>query len=167
MSDVSDVEEAPPSSPPHFSLPSRKRARNLHNEDVNTSSDPPLFSSDPVDPSIDNYGQNSRKRQYRGVWWGQQVKSSRQSHKAPIAKSPFARNLDSGVWMGSDSSDDATSYEPPSQKDVDPAESLPAVSRNAFRSSLTAGRSAALNVAYQIVNVNADLDGESVDLSLV
>ena len=95
------------------------------------------------------------------------MKSNGQSHEAPIAKSPFARNLDSGVWMDSDSSDDTTPYDPQSQNDVDSAESLPAISRIGLRSSLTAGRSDVLNLAYQIVNVNADRDGETVDLSLV
>jgi len=177
MSDAFDFDEAPPSSPPYFLLPSRKRVRT---EDVNTSSDPPLFSSDPADPSIDG---KSYKRRYRGAWWGVDV--------LELVKSPFVRNLDSGVWMGSDGSDDAAvdsdlnqkDTEPDAEPDAEPAEgpaaepaeepvaelavSLAACRSAAFSRALEANRSAAEKDAYRIVYTSAELDCESVDISLV
>jgi hypothetical protein len=146
MSDAfDDAEDAPPSSPPMF-LPSRKRARD---EETNTSSDPPLFSSDPPDPSIDNYTQRSRKRQYQGTWWGQQVK-----------RRPFARNFDSGIWMGSDSSDVGEPYTASNETILNSY-------RPTTRAPPTTIRSAAETEAYRIVNESVERDAESVDISLV
>ncbi|KAI9758184.1 MAG: hypothetical protein M4579_003158 [Chaenotheca gracillima] len=65
-----------------------------------TSSDPPLFSSDDhLASTSENYVQKRRKRQYRGTWWGPQVKT-------PLTRSKrkFQRTADSGVWLGSQDS---------------------------------------------------------------
>ncbi|KAH8802773.1 hypothetical protein F5884DRAFT_483149 [Xylogone sp. PMI_703] len=78
----------------------------------------PIVSSDPVfssedDPSVDNYSQERRKRKYRGPWYRPQVTSDPpdqefdQDH--PIAekkgKRTLERQFDSGVWLGSDLTD--------------------------------------------------------------
>jgi Leucine-rich repeat (LRR) protein len=73
---------APPSSPPLIPIGSRKR----HLEE-----DLPVFSSDPIDPSIDS---TATKRLYRGPWWNYEPKS------APT----FSRNFDSGIHLPSDDS---------------------------------------------------------------
>ncbi|KAJ5989330.1 hypothetical protein N7481_004540 [Penicillium waksmanii] len=70
------------------------------------SSDPALFSSDDIPASgLENYnapvsGAGGRKRRYRGTWWGEQV----QDPKRKRADFKEKRNVDSGVWMGSDES---------------------------------------------------------------
>lgn len=155
MSDAFDYTQMP-SSPPEFSLPSLKRARELYlyreESNYNPSSDspPPLFSSDPPDPSIDNYAQRSRKRQYRGTWW-------RQQHATRAA---FTRNLDSGVWMGSD--DDSVESQYAASNEV-----LPNSRRSTTRSAPATIRSAAETEAYRIVHESVERDAESVDISLV
>ncbi|OQE28886.1 hypothetical protein PENSTE_c003G00203 [Penicillium steckii] len=69
------------------------------------SSDPALFSSDDIPASgVENYNAPvtgaGRKRRYRGTWWGEQV----QDPKRKRADFKEKRNVDSGVWMGSDES---------------------------------------------------------------
>jgi hypothetical protein len=111
MDDVSVSPIGPRSSPP-LSIttrpaPRRKRTRSSFHHDDSTPSDGPLFSSDPPDPSLDNYFQPQRKRQYRGTWWGEDTQDSQQTENSQRGKSGFARNLDSGVWMGSDNTEDS------------------------------------------------------------
>ncbi|KAL4901458.1 hypothetical protein BDW74DRAFT_83698 [Aspergillus multicolor] len=80
------------------------------------SSDPALFSSDDIPASgLENYhaaggangtgtgnGAHSRKRRYRGTWWGEMVKDKEVKRKrADFKDKKFS---DSGVWMGSDDS---------------------------------------------------------------
>lgn len=109
-----------PRLPP--SLPfadTRKRLRNMEPPPYpSTSSDPAVFSSDD-DPALDNYQANGRrKRRYVGSWFDQQPASSdsalgdetRPSYRPPRSnrapakpkKREFKRQLDSGVWMGTD-----------------------------------------------------------------
>ncbi|KAL2181050.1 uncharacterized protein P884DRAFT_236451 [Thermothelomyces heterothallicus CBS 202.75] len=96
-----------------------------------SSSDPAFFSSDD-DPAIDNYQTlGRRKRRYVGTWYDQQPASSdsalgdeTQPRNPPPrgAKPPkpqkreFRRQLDSGVWMGTEGSvtdtDDGFDLEP-------------------------------------------------------
>ncbi|KAB8075360.1 hypothetical protein BDV29DRAFT_108505 [Aspergillus leporis] len=68
------------------------------------SSDPALFSSDDIPASgLENYHapvSGSRKRRYRGTWWGEMVKDPKRKR----ADFKEKRNVDSGVWMGSDES---------------------------------------------------------------
>ncbi|KAL4926804.1 leucine-rich repeat domain-containing protein [Aspergillus undulatus] len=74
------------------------------------SSDPALFSSDDIPASgLENYhapaaGSGSRKRRYRGTWWGEMVKEKEKETKRKRADFKDKRLVDSGVWMGSDES---------------------------------------------------------------
>ncbi|CRG85706.1 hypothetical protein PISL3812_02732 [Talaromyces islandicus] len=69
------------------------------------SSDPALFSSDDIpSSSLENYHgnqpANSKKRRYRGTWWGEKAIEAKRKRADFREK----RHLDSGVWMGSDGS---------------------------------------------------------------
>ena len=75
----------------------RKRTRQSFLLEDSTPSDPALFSSDPPDPSVEHYFSPRHKKQHRGTWW-QREPEVRKVRKA------FQRNMDSGVFMGSDSS---------------------------------------------------------------
>lgn len=127
------------------SLPSKdkgKRARDTdaYPPDSSTSSDPAIFSSDD-DPALDNYQNHGRrKRRYVGTWFDQHPASSdsalgdeketrpsyppvrRSRDKAPSQpqKREFKRQLDSGVWMGTDGyltdPDDGFDLEPPAAR---------------------------------------------------
>jgi hypothetical protein len=83
-----------------------------------TSSDPAYFSSDD-DPALDNYQSHGRrKRKYVGTWFDQQPASSdsavgddagssyppprRNRGPAQPQKREFRRQIDSGVWVGTD-----------------------------------------------------------------
>lgn len=86
---------------------------------ISTSSDPAMFSSDD-DPALDNYVQGRRKKRYIGSWFQQHPAPSESSlceesrHvPRPKKKRAFQRQLDSGVWMGSDTSEDSVDLEPP------------------------------------------------------
>ncbi|OJD15019.1 hypothetical protein AJ78_04704 [Emergomyces pasteurianus Ep9510] len=97
------------------------------------SSDPPLFSSDDFQSStLENYQNSSeqqqqlnattrpsssasrtwtttttRKRQYRGTWWGEEEAEKQRNvtvEKRRRTEFKDKRNLDSGVWLGSDDS---------------------------------------------------------------
>lgn len=69
------------------------------------SSDPAVFSSDD-DPALDNYVEGRRKKRYIGSWFQQQLASSDSTFAEPIAqpktKRTLVRQLDSGVFLGSD-----------------------------------------------------------------
>ncbi|KAI8624908.1 hypothetical protein F5Y19DRAFT_467457 [Xylariaceae sp. FL1651] len=74
------------------------------------SSDPAVFSSDD-DPHVDNYahGRHHKKR-YVGSWFQQLPASSDSTFgedeaSRPKPKRTFERQIDSGVWMGSDEFD--------------------------------------------------------------
>ncbi|KAI0172893.1 hypothetical protein GGR52DRAFT_580523 [Hypoxylon sp. FL1284] len=77
----------------------------------NNSSDPAVFSSDD-DPHVDNYTQGRhRKKRYVGSWFQQHPVSSDSTFSEapqplPKPKRILERQLDSGVWMGSDGSVD-------------------------------------------------------------
>ncbi|KIW01682.1 hypothetical protein, variant [Verruconis gallopava] len=75
---------------------SRKRARPSVLVEDNTPSDPAVFSSDPAEPGAENYFAPRRKKQYKGTWW--------QNGEKQRQRKAFQRNLDSGIFMGSDSS---------------------------------------------------------------
>ncbi|KAJ9252227.1 hypothetical protein DTO207G8_4842 [Paecilomyces variotii] len=84
--------------------PSRSRLDDLSSQ---PSSDPALFSSDDTPASgLENYhhgvscGGLSRKRRYRGTWWGEMVMDPKRKR----ADFKEKRNVDSGVWMASDDS---------------------------------------------------------------
>ncbi|KAL2263416.1 hypothetical protein VTK26DRAFT_6877 [Humicola hyalothermophila] len=123
---MADVAEEPtlPRLPPSLAPGDRrKRMREMEpppTHSSSTSSDPAIFSSDD-DPALDNYQTHGRrKRRYVGTWFDQQPASSdsavgdetrpsfaypppRRNHgPAQPQKREFKRQLDSGVWMGTD-----------------------------------------------------------------
>lgn len=96
-----------------FAKGSRKRPRPMHPSTGSTapglysSSDPAVFSSDD-DPGLDNYVSGRRKRKYVGSWY-QQFPTSSDSAFSDVAqqvlprpKRTLRRDLDSGVFLGSD-----------------------------------------------------------------
>jgi hypothetical protein len=109
-------------------LPTGRISRlSFGNLDAPPSSDLPLFSSDDFQSSaLENYTSNSqdhgdgagtsecsqsqsqqqqqslRKRRYRGTWWGEQIYKKKKKRTAFKDK----RNVDSGVWLGSEDSSD-------------------------------------------------------------
>lgn len=87
------------------SLHRTRRLSRFDDRSSQPSSDPALFSSDDVPASgLENYHAptpgSDRKRRYRGTWWGEQVMDPKRKRRDFKAK----RNVDSGVWMGSDES---------------------------------------------------------------
>lgn len=112
-SDIAELPSSPPLLPANHSLSCRKkRSRSRSIFDHHTSSDPPLFSSDPPDEGIENYNGHRKKRKHRGTWWNHsssrdyvvEDSAGEQSYKR---KQNFARNFDSGVFMGSDRTEDS------------------------------------------------------------
>lgn len=83
----------------------RKRTHTDYDDDTTTSSDPALFSSDEHAPGAENYLSGKRKKHtYQGSWWdNQRVKMGNPK------KREFRRNFDSGIFMGSETSDEALS----------------------------------------------------------
>ncbi|CAG9940557.1 unnamed protein product [Clonostachys rosea f. rosea IK726] len=75
------------------------------------SSDPAVFSSDD-DPALDNYVEGRQKKKYIGSWFKHDPASSSDSTfgeatvlLGPKPKRTFRRDFDSGVFLGSDSTD--------------------------------------------------------------
>ncbi len=97
-----------------FSKGPRKRIRPLQSGSGNAlmglhnSSDPAIFSSDD-DPGLDNYVSSRRKRKYVGSWYNQLPASGdstfSESIQLPRPKRTLRRQLDSGVFLGSDGTD--------------------------------------------------------------
>ncbi|KAL9008185.1 MAG: hypothetical protein Q9173_006663, partial [Seirophora scorigena] len=77
------------------------RKRDLDDEGLGNSSDTPLFSSDDNPASAEDYFAHHNKRQRRGPWWGHKEQADPPIPRAK-AKREFKRNMDSGVWLGSD-----------------------------------------------------------------
>ncbi|KAL2822154.1 hypothetical protein BDW59DRAFT_149707 [Aspergillus cavernicola] len=106
--------QAQPHSRPSTSTRPTKRpyrlsvsASRFDDQSSQPSSDPALFSSDDIPASgLENYhapvASGSRKRRYRGTWWGEMVKEKETKRKRADFKEK--RLVDSGVWMGSDES---------------------------------------------------------------
>ena len=98
--------------------PPKKRAR-LTESSPPLSSDP-IFSSDD-DPSADNYVQGRRKKQYRGPWYKQEAEDESEidnTYTSQKKSRTLKRQLDSGIWMGSDGTDadfEETLPPPPNQ----------------------------------------------------
>jgi hypothetical protein len=136
------MEEEEPTLPRlPVSLPAKTRRKRGRKAEISpphsaTSSDPAIFSSDD-DPALDNYqNEGRRKRRYVGTWFDQHPASSdsgvgedtplsyprpRQvGDSAQHPKREFKRQLDSGVWMGTDGAmsdtDDAVEMEPATAK---------------------------------------------------
>ena len=102
-----DIPSSPPlPSPRCLAFPftvGRKRPREDY---LPTSSDVPMFSSDDASISAENYLQQRNKRQYRGPWWNVPVRGTG-SEPLPRKKREFKRTVDSGVWMGSDETNES------------------------------------------------------------
>lgn len=92
-----------------FSNNPRKRVRTRSRGALpprHDSSDPAVFSSDD-DPGLDNYVDGRRKKRYVGSWYQQQPASSDSAtgesfQPPPKTKRTLARQMDSGVFLGSD-----------------------------------------------------------------
>ncbi|KAL8810568.1 MAG: hypothetical protein Q9223_007728, partial [Gallowayella weberi] len=80
------------------------RKRSLEDDQFGNSSDTPLFSSDDHPASFENYQEPYRKRQRKGPWWV--LQNGETSPVRTKGKREFTRNIDSGVWMGSDQDPD-------------------------------------------------------------
>ncbi|KAJ5198809.1 uncharacterized protein N7459_008632 [Penicillium hispanicum] len=95
-----------PSSSIASSFRKARRLSRFDDRSSQPSSDPALFSSDDIPASgLENYnapvtGGAGRKRRYRGTWWGEQVIDPKRKR----ADFKEKRQVDSGVWMGSDES---------------------------------------------------------------
>lgn len=94
-------QDDPPSEPSE--LHSRRKRPRLEYE-LTTSSEPALFSSDDHAPTAESYAAERRKNEWAGTWWGEKytghdVRTSAQGTRQ------LTRNLDSGIWMGSDATD--------------------------------------------------------------
>ncbi|KAL8936388.1 MAG: hypothetical protein Q9216_004962 [Gyalolechia sp. 2 TL-2023] len=101
LADSSSLPNLPAiSSLPPF-LPSCSRKRDLEDETLGNSSDTPLFSSDDLPASSENYLEHRSKRQRKRTWWDH-FKPEYQPLVQQRSKREFKRNFDSGVWMGSD-----------------------------------------------------------------
>lgn len=114
------ISEEPPSSPllpslsdiPYADNVGRKR---LHSDYGSLSSDP-LFSEDASELDFkDDDEQPKRKRTFKGPWWDVGRKP-RQSLRRTMMKKESFRHVDSGVWMGSDGSDDSLPTDRPRAK---------------------------------------------------
>ncbi|KAI5358974.1 putative SANT/Myb domain, leucine-rich repeat domain superfamily [Septoria linicola] len=108
QSSFGDVPSSPPLLPTtssSSSLPwiTATRKRQLSEYDSHLSSDP-LFSDDtPGNEDATEYQRPKRKRMIKGPWWelGRKVPHDPTTPK----QKDYARNVDSGVWMGSDGSE--------------------------------------------------------------
>ena len=107
------VEELEPSLPLSVPCPLRRNTSRKRDVDefIADSSDPPIFSSDDSPATVENYAQpNSNfKRQRSGPWYDHSGKGNplEQPHSPERSRRrPFRRDLDSGVWMGSDETEE-------------------------------------------------------------
>ncbi|KAJ5773631.1 Leucine-rich repeat typical subtype [Penicillium paradoxum] len=142
------------------------RARRLSRfDDLSSqpSSDPALFSSDDIPASgLENYHATQsgagRKRRYRGTWWGEQVLDPKRKR----ADFKEKRNVDSGVWMGSDES---SVLEPRKLGNTTPLTmetvNIPVQTRTPVRAS---EEPEAHRFARKLVNDCLDKGWESIDL---
>lgn len=101
-----------PTTPSSATLPwiPATRKRQLSEQDCHISSDP-LFSDDTSGTEdASRYQRPKRKRMIRGPWWEIANKEGRRGTQdvATPKQKDFSRNVDSGIWMGSDGSEDST-----------------------------------------------------------
>lgn len=112
----------PPSSPPllptlsDIAFSGNAGRKRLHSDYGSLSSDP-LFSEDVSELDFqDESEQPKRKRLVKGPWWDVARKPPRQSLRKNMMKKEGFRNVDSGVFMGSDGSDDSLPADKPRMK---------------------------------------------------
>ncbi|KAL2757680.1 hypothetical protein ACRALDRAFT_1079810 [Sodiomyces alcalophilus JCM 7366] len=154
-----------------FSNNPRKRVRARRSSNAGllfgNSSDPAIFSSDD-DPALDNYVEGRRKRRYIGSWFQQQPvsdssmpdSSTEESRPLPKPKRTLRRQLDSGVWMGSDSTDGDDDFMDMLQIPAQPR--LPQLQRPPIRRPVI---SPAEQLARERIQMCLDEGSEDVDLS--
>ena len=150
---------------------------------ITNSSDPAVFSSDDhVSGSLDDYTSKRRKYQWKGTWWGERTK--RLSGSRHRMQREFKRNYDSGIFMGSETTESSLDEEflddirrtqddrlPESLVDETPASNLgPEVEPSSSQNGLPVARTAPVrnpiservrNIVYQCL----DDGNESIDLS--
>lgn len=65
-----------------------------------------MFSSDdpPEAEGLENYAAHRKKRKYRGTWWSHELVVGTRNIKT---KGELSRNVDSGVWLASDDTQDS------------------------------------------------------------
>ena len=80
-------------------------------ESINPSSDLPMFSSDDLSASLENYSSQNQKRQHVRRWWDDRrisLSTEAELGSRQAKRSPFTRNDDSGIWMNSDGAESIT-----------------------------------------------------------
>lgn len=149
-----------------FSNNPRKRVRARRSSNAGpffaNSSDPAIFSSDD-DPALDNYVEGRRKRRYVGSWFQQLPVSDSsidESRPLPKPKRTLKRQLDSGVWMGSDGTDGDDDFLDELPIPTQPR--LPQLQRPPIRRSVI---SPAEQLAREKIQMCLDEGSEDVDLS--
>lgn len=166
----------PPSSPPFLPQYPRsfrkKRSRSIYSETPHTSSDPPVFSSDdpPEAEGLENYATYRKKRKYRGTWWSHEPVPETRSVKA---KGELSRNIDSGVWLASDDTEDylpdATTLLNHGVQHEDPysvtEEYADEEAANAMGSNAPSFISQGDMIARQVIERRLELGDERIDLS--
>ncbi|CZT17902.1 uncharacterized protein RCC_03739 [Ramularia collo-cygni] len=157
------MEIDPPSSPPLPALavpPSRKRQF-----EFDLSSDP-VFSEGTTD-SEDGCDRPRRKRMVRGPWWSMGKRPQRDGS----VLNENSRNVDSGVWMGSDESDVSSASLLSNQRRLQALRVTPTprvVAKVGAIKATTTSMSRARQVeqvADNIINNCVEEGNESVDLS--
>jgi Leucine-rich repeat (LRR) protein len=108
--ELPDIPSSPP-LPPTFMLPSlpHGRKRQLSEYDNTLSSDP-LFSEDTTDnEDLAAYDRPRRKRMIRGPWYSMGKRPAREAQvRLHAASNGQLQTADSGVWLGSDASEEST-----------------------------------------------------------
>lgn len=100
MADNEEEPTLPPMPLGNWNTPYAKRKRSTASHLFSDSSDVPVFSSDD-DPAAENYAQGRRpKKRFAGPWFTQD------QQPASSSKRTLQRQIDSGVFMGSDTSID-------------------------------------------------------------
>lgn len=164
------VDQEEPTLPPYPAeagdermLPLNKRKRSIASQLFSDSSEPAIFSSDD-DPDAENYqnGQGRHKRQYVGLWDRQQPVIEAESSVAR-EKRKFERQVDSGVFLGSDASTDSIldDLPPPPAASRLPGSQFVQVPRSSQTPSLSHAEAAAQRAIQQCI----DTGNETIDLS--
>ncbi len=94
--------DLPPLPSSRSELPRLSRKRTHQEFEINTSSDPALFSSDDYLAAAEDYSGKRHKKKWEGTWWGQRLGTTTTRRTSTRT---FKRNYDSGIFMGSDGTD--------------------------------------------------------------
>lgn len=175
LPDTSEDQEEP-TLPPHPAPSEReeasflalnKRKRGTISQLMSDSSEMPIFSSDD-DPAAENYrdGHGRQKRKYTGSWDRQQPlqeSDARADSPATRTRRKLERQVDSGIFMGSDASLDSAFDVPcPAPRAWRlPGPQFSQVPRSSRPLSLSPAEAEARRRIQQCI----DADSESVDLS--